>query len=123
MYQANCGLFGISDDYIEKYQSLDERLIRNKSSTFFFQATGDSMEPVVFAGDILVVDRSLSSYHGKMIIACLDGEFLCKRLIKSPRGVILRSENKLHRDILINEEMDFLVWGVVIALARDFRGL
>jgi len=122
IFQANCGLFGISDDYIEKYQSLDERFIKNKSSTFFFEATGDSMEPVVFPGDVLIVDRSVNWTQGKIVIAYLDGQFFCKRLLKSPKGIILRSENKLHRDILVTEEMDFLVWGVVVAQARDLRG-
>ena len=119
--KANCGLFGISDDYIEKYQSLDEKFIKNKSSTFFFEATGDSMEPVVFSGDVLVVDRSIDWVHGKIVIVYLEGQFMCKRLLKSPRGIILRSENKLHSDIQITEEMDFLIWGVVIAQARDLR--
>ena len=121
MLQANCGLFNISEDHIEDYQSLDERFIKNKSSTFFFQATGDSMEPLVMAGDVLVVDRSITSFHGKIVIVYLEGQFLCKRLIKSSKGPILRSENKLHRDILVSEEMDFLIWGVVTSLARDVR--
>ncbi|EQC47329.1 LexA family transcriptional regulator [Bacteriovorax sp. Seq25_V] len=118
---ANCGLFGISDDYIEKYQSLDQRFIRNKSSTFFFEATGDSMEPIIHSGDVLIVDRSLSWTHGNIIVGHLDGQFICKRLLKSPDGLILRSENKLHRDILITEEIDFLIWGVVSGLGRDLR--
>jgi DNA polymerase V len=46
--RVTCGLFGISDDYIEKYQSLDARFIKNKASTFFFQAASDSMEPLIF---------------------------------------------------------------------------
>ena len=119
MWQANCGLFNISEDHIEDYQSLDQRFIKNKSSTFFFQATGDSMEPLICTGDILVVDRSVSQFYGKIVIAYLEGQFLCKRLLKSSKGPILCSENKLHRDILVTEEMDFLVWGAVTALARD----
>jgi DNA polymerase V len=122
-FQANCGLFGINDDYMEKYQSLDERFVRNKSSTFFFEATGDSMEPLVFSGDVLVVDKSIPWNHGKIAVVYLEGSFLCKRLLKTPNGIILRSENKLHRDILITEEMDFLLWGVVTTVARDVRGM
>ena len=33
--KVSCGLFGISDDFIENYQSLDERFVKNKESTFF----------------------------------------------------------------------------------------
>lgn len=120
---ANCGLFGISDDYIEKYQSLDERFVKNKASTFFFEATGDSMEPLIISKDVIIVDRSVSWTHGKIIVAYLDGAFICKRILKTPNGAVLRSENKLHRDILITSETDFSIWGVVTGLARDLKGI
>lgn len=35
--KLSCGLFGISDDFIEKYQSLDGHFIKNKFSTFFLK--------------------------------------------------------------------------------------
>jgi SOS-response transcriptional repressor LexA len=33
--------------------------------------------------------------------------------------VTLRSENKDHKDIEVTEEMDMLVFGVVVAIARE----
>ncbi|WP_158536759.1 MULTISPECIES: LexA family protein [Halobacteriovorax] len=120
---ANCGLFGISEDHIENYQSLDERFVQNRSATFFFEAQGDSMEPLIIPGDVLVIDRSLEVKSGRVAIVYLDGEFLCKRLIKQDGRVILRSHNPLHRDITITDEMDFLVWGPIVAVARDMKEL
>jgi DNA polymerase V len=114
-----CGLFGISDDYIEKYQSLDTRFIKNKASTYFFQAASNSMEPLIFANDVLVVDRSIDAHTGKVVVASLDGEMICKRLNKQGQQIRLCSDNPLCKDILITEEMDFLVFGVVIAIARE----
>lgn len=118
---ANCGLFGIADDYAQKYQSLDERFIHNKASTFFFEASGDSMEPLIREKDILIVDRSITANHGRIIVGYLDGHFICKRLIRMGSQLILRSENKLHRDISINEDSDFIIWGVVSGQARDLK--
>ena len=60
--------FGISDDFIEKYQSLDAKFIKNKFSTFFFEAVGDSMEPTIFEGQVLIVDRSLKDFHQKVCV-------------------------------------------------------
>lgn len=54
------GLFGISQDHIEDYQSLDKRFIKSRVSTFFFQASGDAMSPYIENEDILIVDRSLA---------------------------------------------------------------
>lgn len=31
-------------------------------------------------GDIVVVDKSVKPEHGKIVIAYVDGEFICKRL-------------------------------------------
>ncbi|MCB0356508.1 MAG: S24 family peptidase [Bdellovibrionales bacterium] len=116
---VSCGLFGISDDYIEKYQSLDSRFIKNKASTFFFSAASDSMEPLITEGDVLVVDRSIEAMSGRIAVVCLGGEMLCKRVIKHSGQVILRSDNPLYKDIKITEEMDLVVFGVVTAIVRE----
>ena len=117
--QVSCGLFGISDDYIEKYQSLDSRLIKNKASTFFFSAASNSMEPLIMEGDILVVDRSVEVISGRVAVVCLGGEMLCKRIIKKAGQVTLRSDNPAYKDIKVTEEMDLVVFGVVISVARE----
>ncbi len=121
--KANCGLFGVSEDHIENYQSLDERFVQNRSATFYFEAQGDSMEPLIMPGDVLVIDRSIEVRSGKVAVIYLDGEFLCKRFVVERDQVILRSHNPLHRDIIVTEDMDFLVWGSVTAIARDMKDL
>ena len=47
--KVSCGLFGITNDHIENYQSLDERFVKNKASTYFFEAESDSMSPFISA--------------------------------------------------------------------------
>jgi DNA polymerase V len=117
--RVTCGLFGISDDYIEKYQSLDTRFIKNKASTYFFQAASNSMEPLIFEKDVLVVDRSVDAGHKKIVVASINGEMICKRYIKKENKIFLRSENTLYPDLEVTEEMDLLIFGVVIAIARE----
>ena len=63
--KVSCGLFGLSDDFIESYQSLDERFIKNKTSSFLFEASGDSMEPTIFKGlgqHIIKVNSNFGNY-------------------------------------------------------------
>jgi len=114
-----CGLFGVSDDFIESYQSLDERFMKNKTSTFLFQAEGDSMEPFIFKGDILLVDRSIENYHGRICIVTYEGGLICKRVYKMKKGVILRSENTSYKDILVNSNELVSIWGVVTSRHGD----
>ena len=117
--KVSCGLFGIGDDFLEKYQSLDLRFIKNQASTFFFETTGDSMAPLILPKDILIVDRSLEVSNNKIIVAHLDGAMVCKRYHKKINHIILKSENKIEKPIDITEESNFIIFGVVTAIARE----
>ena len=115
------GLFGIHDDFSEKYQSLDERFIKNKAPTFFFKASGKAMAPLILPSDILIVDRSLDPVDGRVAIVAFEGELLCKRIFHSRNGMILRSENPSYEDIRVFNELEVVVWGIVVATAREIQ--
>lgn len=117
---VRCGLFEISEDHIEKYQSLDARFIRNRSATFFFRAQGDSMAPLILENDVLIVDRSIASFHKRIVVLSHDGEMYCKRLLQSEEQIILHSLNPNYKDIVLHpQETPLDIFGVVIAIARD----
>lgn len=111
--KATCGLFGISEDYIEEYQSLDERFNKNPSATFFFEAVGDSMEPTIRNKDIILVDRSIEHFHKRVCVVSYQGQLICKRVLKNSNGLVLRSDNPSHKDIEIVDSQDLVFWGVV----------
>lgn len=118
--RVSCGLFGITNDHIENYQSLDERFVKNKASTYFFEAESDSMSPLIMEGDVLIVDRALDVFSGRIVVCSLNGEMLCKRL-KSENGKhFLCSENQKYSPIEILSDSDFSVFGVVRGVAREF---
>ena len=113
----SCGLFGISDDFIEKYQSLDQLFIKNKFSTFFFESAGDSMEPTIYEGQVLIVDRSRKDFHGRVCVVCLDDKMMCKRVLQKEHCVILKSDNPKYKDLVIENNESLTFWGIVIANA------
>jgi DNA polymerase V len=115
--KISCGLFGISDDFIEKYQSLDSQFIKNKFSTFFFEAAGDSMEPTIYEKQILVVDRSIKDFHNKVCVVALEDKLICKRVYYKDDRIILKSDNPKYKDIIIENNESLQLWGVVIAVA------
>ncbi len=47
----------------------------------------------IFAGDILIVDKSFWPQHGHIVIVFVDGERLVKRLYKRAGRVALVAEN------------------------------
>jgi DNA polymerase V len=108
-------MFGVSEDFTEDFQSLDEHFIKNRSSTFFFKAMGSTMAPTINHDDILIVDRSINYAHNKVCIVSYNGELLCKRVLYQNNHLLLRSDNSRVRDITVTESLDTLLWGVVIA--------
>ena len=109
-----------AQDYIEKTLSLDDLCIRTPAATYFVRASGSSMERAgIHDGDVLVVDRSLSPGHRKIVIASVDGEFVCKRLdLSVPSRPVLRAESEDYPDITLREEDELEIFGVVTTVVH-----
>lgn len=106
-----------ADDFIDTKLDLNEYLVKHPAATFFVRVSGDSMTGAgIYDNDILIVDRSLEARQGMIIIAALDGELTVKRLKKKGDTVILSPENDQYEPIVVSEEADFSVWGVVTAV-------
>jgi len=103
-----------ADDYVEKNLDLNELLVQKPAATFFVRAQGESMLGAgIHPNDILVVDRSIEPVPGKIVICALNGELVVKRLKRQAGRWMLGSENPAYRDIVLREEMDTVIWGVV----------
>jgi DNA polymerase V len=113
---ANATGFGAAaDDYAERGIDLNEQLIKNKPATFFFRMSGDAMiNAGIYHGDVLIVDRSLKALSGKVVVACLNGELLIRRLEKTFNKIRLTPETSKLSPIDIDlNSCDFAIWGVV----------
>ena len=103
-----------ADDYIEKTLDLNDLLVQKPAATFFVRAEGESMLGAgIHPNDILVVDRSLEPTVGKVVICALNGELTVKRLKSITQGVVLGAENPAYPDIIVQEYIDLVIWGVV----------
>ena len=113
--QVSAGFPSPADDYLEGRLDLNAHLIQNKEATFIVRASGDSMQGAgIFDHDLLLVDRSLTPVSGNVIIACVQGELLVKRLHIQNGCYQLLAENPAYAPIKLHKSDDFLVWGVVI---------
>jgi DNA polymerase V len=113
---ANATGFGAAaDDYMERGIDLNEQLIRNKPATFFMRVSGDAMTGAgIFNGDVVIVDRSVKSANGKVVIASLNGEMLIRRLEKSFNKLRLVPETPKLSPIDVDVSgSEFSIWGVV----------
>ena len=109
-----------ADDAVETTLDLNRYLIKHPAATFFVRVSGDSMSQAsIHAGDILIVDRSLSPKSGRIIIAVVDGELTVKRLKIYKDQYILVAENPNYQSLVITAEMDFSIWGVVTTVIHS----
>lgn len=117
-----CGFPSPAQDYYEGPIDLTAMLVDDQAATFIVRASGHSMTGAgISDGDELLVDRSKHPRHGDIIVAVLDGELTVKRLELTPAGVLLRSENAQHPDIVVPELSDLQVWGVATYVIHHLR--
>lgn len=119
--KVHCGFGSPAEDYRDGYLSLNEKFIKNPASTFPVEAEGDCMRETIFSGDILLVDQSLEAKHDDIVLAIINGEFTMKRLVLSKGQIILRPDNPLFNDIIIQDGMRFEIRGVVTSVHRHLR--
>jgi DNA polymerase V len=109
-----------AEDYVESRIDLNADLIPNPDSTFYSRVEGDSMEPLIHVGSMLVIDRAQETLSGDIVLALINGEFCMKRLYLSTNGIKLLSENPAYKAIVITGEMDFRIWGKIIHVIQSF---
>ena len=110
-----------ANDYLESPIDLNQYLIKNGAATFLVRVSGDSMLDANIADQaILVVDRSLKPKHGSIVVASLDGDFVCKRLHLKPRLCLL-PENSKYQPIYIQHGKDLDIMGTVTAAINKFE--
>lgn len=119
--KVSAGFPSPAADYEDKRLDINEYLVRNPVSTFFFMVEGNSMEGAeIFDRDILVVDKSIRPSHGAIVIAFIDGQRLVKRLYNKGNRVALLAENPAYPPLEIHDGMELVIWGVVTGKFKRF---
>jgi DNA polymerase V len=113
--RVSAGFPSPADDELDETLDLNKYLVKHPEATFFVRVDGDSMVQVgMYSGDILIVDRAQPVRNNDIIVAIVEGEFTVKRFVRTEQGSIeLHPENPAYEPILLTEEMEFMVWGVV----------
>lgn len=122
--KVRAGFPSPADDFACTRIDLGKELVKHQNCTFILRVSGDSMEGAgIFNDDLIVVDKYLKPESGDIVVAVVDGEFTCKRLILRPGQVILKAENPTYPDIRFKDEQTLEIWGVVTSAVKRFRKL
>ncbi len=109
-----------AEEYLGDTMDLNDYLLKNPTASFFAKVEGESMiDAGIFAGDLVVVDRSLTAKDNDIVIAAVNHEFTIKRLSLKDK-ISLVPANKDYQTIVMSGENELTIWGVVTALIRKF---
>ena len=109
-----------AQEYLGDTMDLNDYLIKNPTASFFAKVEGESMiDAGIYAGDLVVVDRSITASNGNIVIAAVNNEFTIKRL-STKDGIKLMPENPDYQPIVMSGENELVIWGVVTSLIRKF---
>lgn len=115
-----CGFESPAAQYKELGLSLDQLLIKHPDATFIGVASGESMQGVgIFDGDLLLVDRAEEAKNGDVIVANLNGLFVCKLLDRT--NAKLLSASPTYGPVQLSADDEFQLEGVVTRSIRLHR--
>lgn len=119
MASVRAGFPSPAEDIGARRIDLTAQLVQHPQATFLMRARGDSMRDAgIFDGDVLVVDRAVKPLNGHVVIAIIDGDFVCKYLSMRAGRVKLKAANPGYPDITPRDGQTLEVWGVVTAAIR-----
>lgn len=118
-WHVSAGFPSPAEEYLERPLDLADLLVSDPAATYAVRVSGDSMVgDGIFEGDIAVVDKGLEASHNDIVIARINNAFTIKRLVQEGSFLALLPSNPRYQPILITQETDFEVWGVVRGIVR-----
>ena len=110
-------------DIIDQEQITEE--MAASGEYFALQIHGDSMEPKMSDGDVVIVRQQEDAESGEIVIATINGDdATCKRLKKYAEGIMLLSTNAAYEPIVFTmkdiEELPVKILGKVVELRAKF---
>ena len=112
-----CGdLSLVTEEHIREQLPLPKWLIG--PAQFALRARGDSMEPTIQDGDLLLVEKGDWWGNKDIVIAYVDGEVTCKRLQINHNHTLLVPDNRDYKVIPVND--DTVILGRVVGRYEAF---
>lgn len=96
------------------YVSIDKDLA-DPENYFALKVTGDSMKPILYEGDIVIVHKQEDVESGQVGIILIDGEeATVKKILKRENEIELVSFNSYYPPRILSKNSDFKIIGKVV---------
>ncbi|WP_126174488.1 LexA family protein [Altericroceibacterium xinjiangense] len=118
---AGAGFPSPAQDWEDDAISLIELLRLDRAASFVFRISGGSMvDAGIYDNDVVVVDRDTRPADGHIVIAIVDGGFVCRQLCRRQGQTWLEARNA-HQRYAPTAAEGIEIWGVVRTGVRDYR--
>ena len=99
-----------------------------KGEHFGLVIKGDSMEPRMYDGDVVIVRKQSTAESGQIVIATVNGnDATCKRFMQFGDSIGLVSLNSKYPPMIYTEqqqrELPIQIWGVVVEIRGKLIGI
>lgn len=118
---AGTGYLNFSEQVVRRVDFYEEWLKQNvrysnESNLDLISASGDSMEPTINSGDILLVDHGINEVlYDSIYVAMVNGELYVKRFQRTPsRTLLMISDNPKYQSFELKPEDDVRIIGRVV---------
>lgn len=114
------GFVSPANDAIEGPIDLAEVLDLRRPHRYPVRVLGDGIpDRGIFGDDILIVDAAAAPANGQVCIALVLGEVMLARLRQHRGGWYLLPSRHDGRPVLVDDDADVAVWGIVCSLVRE----
>lgn len=112
---AMCGPAGtiLSGEVEERIELPPQFMGMRLKNPFFVQAQGDSMEPRIFEGDLVLFERSKEAASGNIVACSNEGKAFIKRMVRNGKKIMLESLNRAYKPFEADPE-SFHVEGLAL---------
>jgi len=111
----------VEEQSVDNIVTIDSSLVRNPGNTAIFTVSGNSMEPVIYDKQKILIDSILplelspEQMDGKIVVASVGGDFTVKTLKITEEAILLVPENKDYKVIRVSrEDESFRIIGLVV---------
>lgn len=107
------------------YEEISPDMVKDGSEYFALRIKGDSMEPKISDGDVVIVRKQPTIDSGQIGIVCVNGDHAtCKKVIFQPSGILLQPFNVAHAPQFYTAdqvaELPITILGRVVELRAKF---
>jgi repressor LexA len=112
---AQCGPEGLILDgnVIDRIPMPSSLLKFPASEAFIVEARGNSMEPKIYAGDIVIAKRQLNAEHSDIAVCVYEEKAIIKKILKFENHIVLYSLNQEHEPITVTDPYSLRIEGIV----------